>query len=39
MRCIANEVFLGANFGKSNGNDIETKANEIFDNGIFFDIE
>ncbi len=23
----------------SNGNDIETKANESFDNGVFFDIE
>ncbi len=25
--------------GISNGNDIETKANESFDNGVFFDIK
>jgi hypothetical protein len=24
---------------RSNGNDIATKANESFDNGVFFDIE
>ncbi len=33
------EERFGTNNNTSNDNDIETKANESFDNGLFFDIE
>jgi hypothetical protein len=32
-------LYVGYNMATSNGNDIETKANKSFDNGVFFDIE
>jgi hypothetical protein len=36
---VALQMSLGCLEGDSNGNASETKANESFDNGVFFDIE
>jgi hypothetical protein len=39
MRCSAKEVIKEQTSARENGNDIETKPNQSFDNGVFFEIE